>query len=75
MQGKLYISHCFGQSSHNGYLVHTSKVGSIIAGYVGVYLAREKVSSEMCSHRCLDSKQIPLIVTESSGHKIAFALS
>ena len=30
--GKLRIPHCLGPTSHNGYLVHRSKVGSIVAG-------------------------------------------
>ena len=29
--GKLHISHCLGPPSRNGYLVHRSKVGSIVA--------------------------------------------
>ena len=32
MSGKLYIVHCLGLSSHNGYLVHRSRVISIVTG-------------------------------------------
>ena len=32
VSGKLRIPHCLGPHSRNGYLVHGSKVGSIVAG-------------------------------------------
>ena len=32
VSGKLRIPHCLGPPSRNGYLVHRSKVGSIVAG-------------------------------------------
>ena len=58
MSGKLRIPHCFGLSSRNGYLVHRSKVGSIVAGCIG---ARGKVKSvEHALSWSLDSKQLPL---------------
>ena len=31
--GKLCIPHCLGLPSHNGYMVHRSKVGSIVVEY------------------------------------------
>ena len=37
---KLHIPHCLGPPSHNGYMVHRSKVGSIVAGCIGAHLAR-----------------------------------
>ena len=43
--GKLPILHCLGPPSRNGYLVHSYKVGSIVAGCIGAHLAREKVKS------------------------------
>ena len=43
--GKLRIPHCFGPPSRNRYLVHRSKVGSIVAGCIGAHLARGKVKS------------------------------
>ena len=45
VSGKLCIPHCLGPSSHNGYLVHRSKVGSKVAGCIGTHLARGKVKS------------------------------
>ena len=39
------IPHCFGPPSCNGYLVHRSKVGSIVAGCIGAHLERGKVKS------------------------------
>ena len=38
--GKLHIPHCLSC----GYLVHSSKVGSIVAGCIGSHLARGKVN-------------------------------
>ena len=32
VSGKLRIPHCLGPPSHDGYLVHRSRVGSIVAG-------------------------------------------
>ena len=59
--GKLRIPHCLGPPSRNGYLVHRSKVGSIVAGCIGAHLARGKVKSvEHALSWCLDSKQLPL---------------
>ena len=59
--GKLRIPHCLGPPSHNGYLVHRSKVGSIVAGCIGAHLARGKVKSvEYALLWCLNSKQLPL---------------
>ena len=31
--GKLRVPHCFDPRSHNSYLMHRSKVGSIVVGY------------------------------------------
>ena len=45
VSGKLRIPHCLGPPSRNGYLVHRSKVGSIVAGWIGAHLARGKVKS------------------------------
>ena len=45
VSGKLCIPHCLGPPSHNGYLVHRSKVGPIVAGCIGAHLARGKVKS------------------------------
>ena len=59
--GKLCIPHCLGPPSRNGYLVHRSKVGSIVAGCIGAHLARRKVKSvEHALSWSLDSKQLPL---------------
>ena len=59
--GKLRIPHCFGPPSRNGYLVHRSKVGSIVAGCIGAQLARGKVKSvEHALSWSLNSKQLPL---------------
>ena len=59
--GKLCIPHCLGPSSRNGYLVHRSKVGSIVAGCIDAHLARVKVKSvEHVLSWSLDSKQLPL---------------
>ena len=61
MSGKLRTLHCLGPPSRNGYLVHRSKVGSIVAGCIGAHLARGKVKSvEHALSRSLDSKQLPL---------------
>ena len=57
---KLSIPH-LGPPSHNGYLVHRSKVGSIVAGSIAALLARGKVKSvEHALSWSLDSKQLPL---------------
>ena len=59
--GKLCIPHCPGLPSRNGYLVHRSKVGLIVAGCIGTHLARGKVKSvEHALSWSLDSKQLPL---------------
>ena len=42
--GKLRIMHCNGTTSCNAYLVHRSKVGSIVAGYIGAHLAGKRSS-------------------------------
>ena len=61
MSGKLRIPHCLSPPSHNGYLVHKSKVESIAAGCIGAHLARGKVKSvEHALSWSLDSKQLPL---------------
>ena len=58
---KLCIPHCLGPPSRNGYLMHRSKVGSIVAGRIGAHLARGKVKSvEHALSWSLDSKQLPL---------------
>ena len=54
VSGTLCIPHCLCPPSRNGYLVHRSKVGSIVAG-------RGKVKSvEHALSWNLDSKQLPL---------------
>ena len=59
--GKLRIPHCLGPPSRNGYLMHRSKVGSIVAGCIDAHLARRKVKSvEHALSWSLDSKQLPL---------------
>ena len=45
VSGKPCIPQCLGPPSCNGYLVHRSKVGSIVAGCIGAHLARGKVKS------------------------------
>ena len=61
MSGKLRIPHCLGPLSRNGYLVHRSKVGSIVAGCIGAHLAREKVkSAEHALSWSLDFKHLSL---------------
>ena len=60
VSGKLCIPHCLGPLSSNGYLVHRSKVGSIIAGCISAHLARGKVKSvKHALSWSLDSKQLP----------------
>ena len=54
--GKLCVPHCLGPPSFDGYLVHKSEVGSILAGCIGTHLARGKGMKTMCSCGCLDSK-------------------
>ena len=43
--GQTSIPHCLSPPSCNGYLVHRSKVGSIVAGCNGAHLTRGKVRS------------------------------
>ena len=45
VSGKLRIPQCLGPPSRNGYLVHRSKVGSIVAGCIGSHLIRGNVKS------------------------------
>ena len=50
-----------GPPSRNGYLVHRSKVGSIVAGCIGAYLEMRKVKSvEHALSSSLHSKPLPL---------------
>ena len=59
--GKIRVPHCLGPPSHNWYLVHRSKVGSIVAGCIGAHFAKGKVKSvEYALSWSLDSKQLPL---------------
>ena len=61
VSGKVRIPHCLSPPSRNAYLVHRSKVGSIVAGCIGAHLARGKVKSvEHALSWSLDSKQLPL---------------
>ena len=61
VSGKLHIPHCLGQPSRNWYLVHRSKVGSIVAGYIGGHFAWGKVKSvEHALSWSLDSNQLLL---------------
>ena len=61
MSGELSIPYCLGPPSRNGYLVHRSKVGSIVAGCIGTHPARGKVKCvEHVLSWSLDSKQLPL---------------
>ena len=61
LSGKLRIPHCLCPPSRNRYLVHRSKVGSIVAGYIGAHLARGKVKSvKHALSWSLDSKQLLL---------------
>ena len=61
VSGKLCIPHCFSPPSRNGYLVHRSKVGSIVAGCIGTHLERGKVMSvEHVLSWSLGSKELPL---------------
>ena len=60
VSGELCISHCLGPPSRNGYLVHRSNVGSIVAGCIGTHRARGKVKSvEHAFSWSLVSKQLP----------------
>ena len=64
MSGKLRIPHCLGPPSRNGYQVHRSKVGVIVASCIGDHLARGKVKSvEHALSWSLDSKQLPFTFT------------
>ena len=58
--GKLYIPPNLGPPSRNGYLVHRSKVGSIVAGCWRPLPGEVKSEEHVWSHGYLDSKQIPL---------------
>ena len=59
--GKLRIRHCLVPPSRNGYLVHRSKVGSIVAGCIGANLSRGKIKFvEHVLSWSLDSNQLPL---------------
>ena len=49
VSGKLCTLHCLGSPSHNGYLMHRSKDGSIVAGCIGYHIAIAKVKSEVLS--------------------------
>ena len=61
VSGKLCIPLCPCPPSHNGYLVHRYKVGSIAAGCTGAHLARGKVKSvEHALSWSLDSEQLSL---------------
>ena len=65
VSGKLHISHCLIPPRRNGYPMHRSKVGSIVAGCIGTYLARGKVKSvEHALPWSVDSKQLPLPVLQ-----------
>ena len=67
VSGKLCIPYCLCPPSGIGYLVHRSKVGSIVAGCIGAHLARGKVKSvhsvENALSWSLDSNQLPLPLT------------
>ena len=43
MSGKFHTPHCLGPSRRNGYLVHRSKVGVIVAGCIGAHFAKKQV--------------------------------
>ena len=67
VSGKLCIPHCLGPPSRNGYLVHRSKVGSIVSGCTGAHLARGKIKSvEHALSWSLDAKQLPLSLWTSN---------
>ena len=71
--GKHRIPHCLGPPSRNGYQVHRSKVGSIVAGCIGAHLARGKVKSvEDALSWSLDSKQLSSLLchAEMKFHNI-----
>ena len=73
VSGKLRIPHCLGPPSCNGYLVHRSKVGSIVAGCTGTHLARGKVKSvEHALSWSLDSKQLPLSLPLEVASSISY---
>ena len=61
MWPKLRIPYCFGPLSRTGYLVHRSKVRSIVAGCIGAHLERGKIKSvEQALSWSLGSKELPL---------------
>ena len=60
VSGKLCIPHCCGPPSCNGYLVHRSKVGSIVAGCIGPHLAMGKVECWTCIVMESGLEQLPL---------------
>ena len=60
VSGKIRIPHCLGPPTHNGYLVHRSKFGSIVAGCYAPLPGEVKSAEHVSSHGYLDSKQIPL---------------
>ena len=58
---KFRIPHCLGPPSCNVYPVHSSKIGSIVAGCIGAHLARRMLKYvEYALSRSLDAKQLPL---------------
>ena len=70
VSSKLRIPHCLSPPSRNGYLVHRSKVGSIVAGCIGAHLVRGKVKSfEHALLWSLDSKQLPLPLPLFRSHE------
>ena len=71
VSGKLHIPQCLDPFSRNGYLVHRSEVGSIVAGCCRAHLVNGKVKLlNMCSRGCLDYKQLhlPLPLCVYSGN-------
>ena len=71
--GKLCIQHRLGPPTCNGYLVHRSKVGSIVAGCIGAYLARGKVESvEHVSSWSLDSKTTTFTFSKHVSSQIGY---
>ena len=73
---KLRIPHFLGPPSCNGYMVHRSKVGSIVAGCIGANLTRGKVKSvEHALSWSLDSKELPLPLPFFAIHNGCTSLS
>ena len=77
VSGQIRIPQCFSPPSRNGYLVHRSKIGSIVAGCIGCHLARGKVKSvQHALSLSLESKTTTVTFTyREMFHEDSFSLT